>query len=39
MIALDVSDEELAGLLSRGKESGRADDQNKDVIYNRIKVL
>ena len=39
MIALDVPDEELVKrLLSRGKESGRADDQNKDIISNRIKV-
>ena len=39
MIALDVPDEELIKrLLFRGKESGRADDQNKDVISNRIKV-
>ena len=34
-----VPDEELIKrLLSRGKESGRADDQNKDIISNRIKV-
>ncbi len=39
MVALDVPDEELIKrLLSRGKESGRADDQNKDIISNRIKV-
>ena len=39
MVALDVPDEELVKrLLSRGKESGRADDQNKDIISNRIKV-
>ena len=39
MIALEVPDEELVKrLLSRGKESGRADDQNKDIISNRIKV-
>ena len=39
MIALDVPDEELVKrLLSRGKESGRADDQNKYIISNRIKV-
>ena len=39
MVALDVPDEELIKrLLARGKESGRADDQNKDIISNRIKV-
>ena len=39
MIALDVPNNELIErLLSRGKDSGRADDQNKEVITNRIKV-
>jgi len=39
MIALDVPDEELiARLLLRGKDSGRPDDQNREVIANRIKV-
>ena len=39
MIALDVPEQELIlRLLSRGKASGRADDQNKDIIVNRIKV-
>lgn len=39
MIALDVPQQELIKrLLSRGKASGRADDQNKDIIANRIKV-
>lgn len=39
MIALEVDDEELTKrLLLRGKESGRADDQNKEVIKNRIQV-
>jgi adenylate kinase len=39
MIALDVPEQELISrLLSRGKASGRADDQNKDIIVNRIKV-
>lgn len=39
MLALDVDKEELIKrLLSRGKESGRADDQNEKVIENRIKV-
>ena len=37
-LALDVSDEELTKrLLLRGKESGRADDQNEEIIRNRIK--
>jgi adenylate kinase len=39
MIALDVDDAELAKrLLCRGAQSGRADDQNPDIIANRIKV-
>lgn len=39
MIALEVPDEELISrLLERGKESGRADDQNEEVIKNRLKV-
>jgi adenylate kinase len=38
MLALEVDDEELTRrLLSRGKDSGRADDQNEDIIRNRIK--
>ena len=37
MIALEVDDEELLKrLLLRGKESGRADDQNEEVIRRRI---
>ena len=39
MVALSVPDEELiARLLNRGKVSGRADDQSREVIENRIKV-
>ena len=39
MIALDVPNNILIErLLSRGKDSGRADDQDKEVIINRIKV-
>lgn len=39
MIALDVPDEELVKrLLERGKESGRSDDQNEEVIKKRLKV-
>ncbi len=39
MLALFVDDEELIKrLLLRGKDSGRADDQNRSVIENRIKV-
>ena len=38
MVALEVNDEELeARLLHRGKESGRADDANPEIIRNRIK--
>jgi len=39
MIQLDVSEKELiARLLNRGKDSGRADDQDKKIIRNRITV-
>jgi len=39
MLALDVDENELVKrLLLRGKESGRVDDANEDVIRNRIKV-
>lgn len=39
MFALEVEDEELISrLLERGKDSGRADDQNREVIENRLKV-
>ena len=39
MLALDVEHEELVKrLLNRGKDSGRADDQDVNVIENRIKV-
>lgn len=39
MLALEVEDEELISrLLERGKSSGRADDQNREVIKNRIEV-
>jgi adenylate kinase len=37
MLALEVDNDELTKrLLSRGKESGRADDQNEEIIRNRI---
>ena len=37
IISLKVSDEELMDrLLQRGRESGRMDDQNEDIIQNRI---
>jgi len=37
MIALEVTEEELTQrILERGKTSGRADDQNEDLIRNRI---
>lgn len=37
MIALEVDNEELVKrLLLRGKESGRPDDQNEDIIRNRV---
>ena len=37
MLSLKVADEELIRrLLSRGKDSGRADDQDKSIIANRI---
>jgi adenylate kinase len=39
MLALDVAEEELISrLLLRGKDSGRADDQDENIIANRIKV-
>ena len=39
MVALEVEHEELVKrLLNRGKDSGRADDQDKSIIENRIKV-
>jgi adenylate kinase len=39
MLALEVEDAELIRrLLARGKDSGRADDQNETVIANRIDV-
>lgn len=39
VLALQVSDDELkARLLNRGKDSGRADDQDPAIIENRIKV-
>ena len=39
MIQLDVSEEELISrLLNRGKDSGRADDQDTSIIKNRISV-
>jgi adenylate kinase len=39
MLALDVAEEELIKrLLLRGKDSGRADDANEEVIANRIAV-
>jgi len=39
MLALSVKDEELIKrLLLRGRDSGRADDQNQSIIENRIKV-
>lgn len=38
MLALEVDNEELVKrLLLRGKDSGRADDQNEEIIRNRIK--
>ena len=37
MLSLKVEDEELIKrLLARGEDSGRADDQNKNIIANRI---
>ena len=37
MVSLNVDDKELISrLLNRGKDSGRADDQNKEIIVNRI---
>lgn len=39
MVALEVDDEELTKrLLLRGKDSGRADDQDESIIRNRIEV-
>lgn len=39
MLALDVSEDELTKrLLLRGADSGRLDDQNEDIVRNRIKV-
>ena len=39
MLALEVEKEELIKrLLLRGKDSGRADDQDQSIIENRIKV-
>ena len=39
LLALDVPDEELIKrLLSRGKDSGRADDQDESIIANRIET-
>ena len=39
LLALDVSEDELTKrLLLRGAESGRHDDQNEDIVRNRIKV-
>ena len=39
MIALEVANDELISrLFLRGKQSGRADDQDKSIIANRIKV-
>ncbi len=39
MLALEVADEELVKrLLERGKDSGRADDANEEVIKNRLEV-
>lgn len=39
MISLNVDDEELVKrLLNRGKDSGRADDQDESIIRNRIEV-
>lgn len=37
MLSLEVDDEELvARIVQRGKDSGRADDKNESVIFNRI---
>src|SRR5512133_980423 len=39
MLALEVNHDELVKrLLNRGKDSGRADDQNPEIIENRIRV-
>jgi adenylate kinase len=38
VLALEVPNEELVKrLLNRGKTSGRADDQNEEIVWNRIK--
>ncbi len=40
LILLDVADDEIVTrLLDRGKDSGRADDQDEDIIRNRITVF
>lgn len=40
LILLDVADDEIVTrLLERGKDSGRADDQNESIIRNRIEVF
>lgn len=37
MLSLEVDDEELvARIIQRGKDSGRSDDRNESIIYNRI---
>ena len=37
MLSLEVDDEELVGrIIQRGRDSGREDDKNESVIYNRI---
>jgi adenylate kinase len=39
LIALDVDDEEIVKrILNRGKTSGRADDNDEEIIRNRIEV-
>ena len=39
MVALDVDENELVNrLLLRGKDSGRPDDANEEVVRNRIQV-
>jgi adenylate kinase len=39
MLSLEVEKEELVSrLLNRGKDSGRADDQDQSIIENRINV-
>lgn len=40
LILLDVPDDEIvARILERGKESGRADDQDEEIIRNRISIF